>query len=172
MTKSKKITLLSLAVLGFSGILYSLSAPHADAHCQIPCGIYDDDTVFQTLFVDVKTIHKSMKEIEKLSQRPGKNANQICRWVMNKESHADKLCDMLVEYFLQQRIKPKEMKDHPKEYYYKLRLCHEMLVTAMKCKQTTEVKHAMHLKELLTKFMKEYKDEKEHSHADGTKHTH
>ena len=185
MTKSKKLTLLSLAVLGFAGIIYSLNAPKAGAHCQIPCGIYDDPTVFQTLYVDVKTIHKSMKEIEKLSERPGKNANQICRWVINKENHADKFTDMIVEYFMQQRIHPKDAKDHPKEYYYKLRMCHEMLVTAMKCKQTTEVKHALHLKELLTKFKTEYNDEKgdktanasssthkhEHEH-DGHKHSH
>jgi len=39
----------------------------AYSHCQIPCGIYDDEARFTEIAEHITTIEKSMKEIESLS---------------------------------------------------------------------------------------------------------
>ena len=63
-------------------------APRAGAHCQIPCGIYDDKNVMDKMHTDYETIAKAVKTIPGLMEDPGKNANQVARWITNKESHA------------------------------------------------------------------------------------
>ena len=72
------------------------------AHCQIPCGIYDDKNQFDDLFQHVQTIEKSVKQL--LSENL--NQNQTVRWVTNKEDHATMIQDVMNHYFLSQRIKP------------------------------------------------------------------
>ncbi len=61
----------------------------AYCHCQIPCGIYDDEARFASISEHITTIEKSMKEIERLSAEAKPNMNQIVRWVNNKDQHAD-----------------------------------------------------------------------------------
>ena len=78
----------------------TLTTAYVTAHCQIPCGIYDDQARVNLMYEHVKTIAKSMKQIE-----AGQNANQSARWVLNKENHADELIDIASNYFLAQRIK-------------------------------------------------------------------
>jgi nickel superoxide dismutase len=104
-----------------------------EAHCQIPCGIYGDEMRFQMLEEHITTIEKSMKLIGELSADPGKNANQLARWVMNKENHADEMASIVTKYFLQQRLKL----DDPK-WAAKVKPCHEILFYSMKAKQTTD----------------------------------
>jgi nickel superoxide dismutase len=104
-----------------------------EAHCQIPCGIYGDEMRFQMLEEHITTIEKSMTLITELSADPGKNANQLARWVMNKESHADEMASIVTKYFLQQRLKL----DDP-QWAAKVKPCHEILFYSMKAKQTTD----------------------------------
>ena len=132
------------------------------AHCQIPCGIYDDPARFTELAEHITTIEKSMKQIGELSKDPGANANQITRWVMNKEDHADQLRAIVTEYFLQQRIKPVAAgSGHETEVYLsKLTACHHMLVASMKAKQTTDLAHVKTLRAALAQFKTLY----EHKH--------
>lgn len=139
-------------------VVASCVCQSAYAHCQIPCGIYDDEARLKALAEHITTIEKSMKLIVELSADPGKNANQIVRWTINKEDHADELAEVVTKYFLQQRIKPAEAKaDGRGAYMGKLALCHEMLVGAMKAKQTTDLKNVDKLRESLKKFAKVYK---------------
>lgn len=79
--------------------------PQASAHCQVPCGIYSDDTVLTDLQTHQKTIAKAMSQINELSKNPAKNANQIARWVTNKEEHATTIQNTMCQYFLAQRLK-------------------------------------------------------------------
>lgn len=127
-------------------------------HCQIPCGIYDDEARFSALQEHATTIEKSMKQIELLAPDAGGSANQLTRWVQNKEAHADKFAEIVTVYFLQQRIKPVHGPGTPgwDAYVKKLALCHQMLVTAMKAKQTTGLEHVQHLRQLLGEFRKAY----------------
>lgn len=106
----------------------------AIAHCEIPCGIYDDQMRLDMIAEDITTIEKSMKQVIELSAQKDKNYNQIVRWVTNKENHADKIQHVVSQYFMTQRIKPVEPKDTTayKAYVKKLSLLHEMLIYAMK----------------------------------------
>lgn len=141
----------------------------AYSHCQIPCGIYDDEGRFNTIAEHITTIEKSMKLIESLSAQEKPNMNQIVRWVNNKEEHADELSHIVTYYFMAQRIQivsegnPQEYK----KYVKKLTLLHEMLFYAMKAKQTTDTANVEKLRALLNQFHESYygkADEAEHKH--------
>jgi nickel superoxide dismutase len=119
---------------------------NAAAHCEIPCGIYDDQLRTKLIAEHASTIEKSMKQIMELSKDPV-NYNQLVRWVSNKESHATKIQDIVSQYFMTQRIKPDQ-----KQYTEKLTVLHKMLLAAMKCKQTTDVSHVNDLRTLLKNF--------------------
>lgn len=137
-------------VLAVSSVVYS--------HCQIPCGIYDDETRFKLMAEDILTIEKSMQAINTLSAEPQKNMNQLVRWVNNKNEHADKLSETITYYFMAQRVKPVETTDATgyAQYVEKLTLLHKMLVTAMNAKQTTDLAETTKLSELLGKFKAAY----------------
>ncbi len=128
------------------------------SHCQIPCGIYDDKMRISMVKEHITTIEKSMNEITALSKQDEKNYNQIIRWVMNKEAHADELSEIVTFYFMAQRLKPVEQKDanEYKEYLKKLALLHEMLVFTMKAKQTTDPANIEKLRSLTEDFSKVY----------------
>ena len=133
-------------VLLLSGLVF--------AHCEIPCGIYGDDGRFTALFEDITTIEKSMKLIQELGAESDKNFNQIVRWVNNKEAHADHIREVVAQYFLAQRIKEPEAGDAAaqKTYTAKLVKLHEIIRTAMKCKQTTDMSNVKKLHDLVHEF--------------------
>ena len=123
------------------------TVPYASAHCEIPCGIYDDEMRFNMISEHITTIEKAMKQIMTLQEQKPVNYNQLVRWVMNKESHAIELQEIVNQYFLTQRIKI-----DTKNYSEKLVLLHKMLVFAMKCKQTTDLSHINTLRSLIKDF--------------------
>jgi len=117
------------------------------AHCQIPCGIYDDQLRTKLIAEHATTVEKSMNQIIELGKANPLNYNQLVRWVSNKESHATQIQDIVSEYFMAQRLKPDQ-----KQYAEKLTILHKMLLAAMKCKQTTDVSHVNDLRTLLKDF--------------------
>jgi nickel superoxide dismutase len=140
----------------------------AVTHCQIPCGIYDDMMRINMLNEHITTIEKSMNMITELSAEGEKNYNQIVRWVMNKENHADQFMEIVTAYFMAQRIKPVAMENEEAYVVYQqqIELLHQMLVYAMKCKQTTDEANVKMLTELVNKFKVSYfpEDEMMHEH--------
>jgi len=130
----------------------------AYSHCQIPCGIYDDEARFSEIAEHITTIEKSMKEIVTLSADSKPNMNQVVRWVNNKELHADELSEIVTYYFMAQRIKLPPAGDTKayNAYVGKLTLLHEMLVYSMKAKQTTDLENVDKLRGALEKFHKAY----------------
>ena len=99
------------------------------AHCQIPCGIYDDELRVQLIEEHITTVEKSMNQIITLGAAENVDYNQLVRWVSNKEAHAQEIQDIVTAYFMAQRIKPP--KDHSdesavNEYMHKLALLHLM----------------------------------------------
>ncbi len=130
----------------------------AYSHCQIPCGIYDDEARFGDIAEHITTIEKSMREIERLSVEAKPNMNQIVRWVNNKEQHADELSEIVTYYFMAQRIKMPAEQDTVayNDYVKKLTLLHRMLVDAMKAKQTTDLANVKQLRSSLDEFHKVY----------------
>lgn len=138
-------------ILLAASMLFALPSS-VSAHCQIPCGIYDDDNVIQSMHTDWVTIEKACKTIEELSAKPGENAHQLTRWIMNKESHAQSIQEKVLNYFLAQRLKLPEDEAGKELYLKKLALCHEIIVTAMNCKQSTDMENVKKLHDLLHSF--------------------
>ena len=134
----------------------ALQAAALWGHCEIPCGIYGDELRFSMIEENIRTVEKSMKMIVDLSG-DGANANQVARWVNNKEKHADDIREIVTQYFLTQRIKlPSQESEEHEAYRNKLALLHQMLVYAMKCKQTTDTVNAEKLRELAQEFKQAY----------------
>lgn len=155
----------------FLGLVMSISLLFSRpvfSHCEIPCGIYDDQMRFDMLEEHFKTIEKSMKQIAELSKAKDKNYNQIVRWVNNKEKHAHKVQHIVYQYFMTQRVKPVSEKngEEYKQYVEKITVLHAMLVYAMKSKQTTDLSCVEELRSLLSRFRTAYlgSEGKKHSH--------
>lgn len=156
------ISLTAVAAL-FAPTLY-MSIAHA--HCQIPCGIYGDQTRFVMLNEHIATIEKSMNQINELSKDGGANANQIVRWVMNKEEHADEMAEIITKYFLQQRIKPEEAESDHVKWMAKVTACHHILVSSMKAKQTTDSQHVEDLRKHVKAFAEAYLSKEDLKHIE------
>jgi nickel superoxide dismutase len=75
------------------------------AHCQIPCGIYDDQLRTKLMAEDITTIEKSMQEIIRLSAQAKPDNNQLVRWVVNKEDHVARFNEIVTYYFKTQEHK-------------------------------------------------------------------
>ncbi|KPL17267.1 MAG: hypothetical protein AMJ92_11935 [candidate division Zixibacteria bacterium SM23_81] len=130
-----------------------LIAPGVFSHCEIPCGIYGDETRFYILEEHIQTIEKSMTMIMDLSGEGEKNYNQLVRWIDNKETHAGYFQDIVSQYFMTQRVKPMDPEDEQyQKYLEKITLLHKMLIAAMKTKQTTDVEITKELRSLLDRF--------------------
>ena len=145
------------------------------AHCQIPCGIYNDPARFTLLEEHVTTIEKSMKQIQALSAEKQPDWNQIVRWVGNKESHADQLTEIVTFYFMAQRVKPPVQGDKAAraKYVTEVTALHQIIVHAMKAKQTTDLEHCAKLRKLIADFKTSYLGEHAHAAAKtAPTHTH
>ena len=128
-------------------ILLFATAVNVAAHCEIPCGIYDDELRANLIYEHTVTIEKSMKNIVELSKQNPVNYNQLVRWISNKEEHATLIQHTVSQYFMTQRIKPDTDK-----YTEKLSVLHKMLRAAMDCKQTTDLANVQTLRSLLKEF--------------------
>ena len=130
------------------------------AHCQIPCGIYDDALRIIILKENFQTIKKSMEQIVKLSnQSDALSKNQITRWITTKEYHSQNVQKIISEYFLTQRINESD-----ESYIDKTTLLQKLLVISMKCKQTVDTKHIEEAIILIEKFSKLYFDKHDFNH--------
>ncbi len=113
----------------------------AGAHCQVPCGIYDDPARVQALREDAATIAKASRSITELSGRhDAQSANQLSRWVATKEAHASHIIEVVAEYFLAQRVRAGS-----EGYAERLADHHSVIVAAMKAKQGIDAKRGTEL---------------------------
>ena len=161
---------MSRIVSSFLVLLLSLCVvPPAFSHCEIPCGIYEDAMRLDLIGEHITTIEKSLKMIANLSKDEDKNVNQLVRWIGNKEKHAQEIQVIVYQYFMTQRIKPagEEQAEKHQKYLKELRLLHEMLIAAMKSKQSLDTQNVTKLRALLSDFRTSYlgeQTEKEHAH--------
>tara|TARA_A100001011_G_C14145321_1_gene771595 strand:+ start:607 stop:1074 length:468 start_codon:yes stop_codon:yes gene_type:complete len=125
------------------------------AHCQIPCGIYDDALRIIQIKEDFKTIKKAMGMITQLTEEidPLSN-NQLNRWIMAKEQHASNIQKTASDYFLTQRVKA----DKSKKSIDLIITLHSILVATMKCKQTVDTSNVDIGIELVDQFINQYFD--------------
>ena len=154
MIKQLKNTVLLIAFVVTSSVIVLPQSAHA--HCQIPCGIYDDYARVQSMLEDAATIEKSVKLIVKLSGKAdAQSQNQLVRWVMNKEKHAQNIISTISDYFLTQRVKPKQ-----KDYAERLIKHHTVIIAAMKVKQNTDMNYVKGLKESIESLSPYYPEHK------------
>jgi len=156
---------LSTAVL--MSVLVLGAAVPADAHCQIPCGIYNDELRVQLIEEHITTIEKSMRQIVEIGKQSPIDFNQLVRWIDNKEQHAQEIQDLVAEYFLAQRIKAPAVTEGKEwqAYVTQLATLHQITVAAMKAKQSTDLGHIETLKGLVAQFRTQYfGEEAGHSH--------
>ena len=146
-----------MKVLVFVAVSALLFSRPGHAHCQIPCGIYDDHARVQSMLEDTATLEKSIKSIIDLSGKPdAQSQNQLVRWVMNKERHAQNVIATISDYFLTQRVKPAQ-----EDYKERLVKHHAVIVAAMNVKQNADMSHARALREKI-EALQPYYPEHEH----------
>ncbi len=151
-----------------SGLLASKSL---NAHCEIPCGIYNDQLRVKHLYEHFTTLEKSMNKIMELSEADDINYNQLIRWTVNKDEHARKVQEIVEQYFMHQRIKVKEKGEEGYDKYIEqITLAHKLTVYAMKAKQTTDLKYIKKLRSTLKKFSESYFSEEEMKHLEDHHH--
>ncbi|MEM7626962.1 MAG: superoxide dismutase [Ni] [Planctomycetota bacterium] len=158
---------LSLSAFAVLAVVVFSPVPQVFAHCQVPCGIYGDELKVAELKQDVETVAKAMAQIKALAGKDdAQSKQQLARWVANKESHATHIQIEAQEYFLAQRIKfPKDESEH-EAYFAKLQSLHEIIVYAMKCKQTIDPAHAESLMAAIEKFEGQYFNKAASSHPE------
>jgi len=139
-----------------------LTAPLiAQAHCEVPCGIYGDNNRFDAMREDIATIEKAMKQITALGAAKEKNYNQLVRWINTKEMHANRLQETVWQYFLTQRVKPVASGGTGyATYQMMLEQLHQLSVYAMKAKQGTDLAVVKKLNALVDQFQETYMPKK------------
>lgn len=149
----KKTIIFAVALVALIGI-----GRVALSHCEIPCGIYDDKARIVSMLEDMTTVEKSMKKINEISAMEKPDQNQLIRWVANKETHAARIQETVAQYWLTQRIKVPTAGDEKAtaKYHRQLALLHQIIVKAMKMKQTTDLAHVADARMLVKDFSATY----------------
>ena len=115
----------------------------AEAHCQVPFGIYNDGARVEAMLEDAATVVKATKMLAELEGKTdAQSVNQSTRWVLNKEEHAQKIISTISDYFLTQRVKTSQ-----DDYKERLVKHHAVILAAMKAKQNADSKTATALAE-------------------------
>lgn len=138
------------------GVIFNTQS--VNAHCEIPCGIYADSVRITLILEHITTIEKAMNNINRLSNSENVNYNQLVRWVVNKEDHAEKIQDIVSQYFLHQRIKIVDENDVEKQTKYLAQLAslHKISVLTMKTKQSVKQEVIEKLRNSVNIFSKLY----------------
>ncbi len=155
-----KKLLLPCVVIVFLGAVAFLVMPQRtiQAHCQVPCGIYNDHGRIDAMLEDVTTITKAIIQINELSQQHNAlSFNQAARWVSTKEQHASHIITTVAEYFLTQKVKAVPANDAGyQKYLQSLALHHRVMRAAMKTKQTVDPESAAALRVAVEELGKLY----------------
>ncbi len=144
------------ALLAALGLFFATHS--ASAHCQVPCGIYDDSARVAAMLEDADTVIKAGSMIADLTGKTDAQSHQqIVRWVTNKESHAQAIISTIANYFLTQRVKSSQG-----DYVQRLKDHHAVIVAAMKAKQSADASAGEVLKAAVAKLAVYYPHEHKH----------
>jgi nickel superoxide dismutase len=151
---------LSILALMFlvTTVFWAVNVQTTRAHCQVPCGIYDDQARIDRLQEDAATIGKAIENISELAgRRDAQSVNQAVRWINTKEDHATHIIDVVSEYFLTQKVKVVAPGTEGYEPYLK-RLAdhHAVMVAAMKTKQKADTASVNALKNAIEALAAHY----------------
>ena len=132
----------------------AISIAVINAHCQLPCGLYNDDIQFAKISQDAETISRACVLILQTQTDPN-SLNQAIRAINTKDAVADDLIDVVANYFLAQRIVPVEPDGDNQAYERYVRqlvLTNKIIRAAALCKQSSEPEKAEELKQLIQQF--------------------
>ena len=163
-----KKSLLILSLTTFSILLTNT----ASAHCEVPCGIYNDELRIELIKEHIQTIEKAMNQINEIQSSDSINYNQLVRWINTKEIHAELIQEIADQYFLTQRVKFAEPSDKEKYagYINQLTYLHQLIVYSMKAKQSTDLVQINNLSNAIEKFEIAYFGKDAHRHDHNGEH--
>lgn len=118
-----------------------------NAHCQMPCGIYHDDMVYDQVDQAVETLYKGVAVLNQTKFTNVHDMNEAVRWICEKDKICDDTAVLITEYFLQQKIKPDDP-DTPK----RLTAAHKLLFYLVAIKQNTDLDYVKQFNEEWEKF--------------------
>ena len=124
-------------------------------HCQMPCGIYHDNMVFDQIDQYVETMYKGISVLKTNKFDTVRERNEFVRWVIQKEKASDEVSEIISTYFLQQKIKPDE-----EDTVKRVVSAHKLLFLAVQIKQNVDIK-------ILENFADEWEDFKQMFHVVG-----
>ena len=101
----------TLIILSTIVVLTTITTKTASAHCEVPCGIYNDELRIELIKEHIQTIEKAMNQITEIQSSEVINYNQLVRWINTKEEHANQIQEIAEQYFLTQRVKFAEPED-------------------------------------------------------------
>jgi hypothetical protein len=135
-----------------------LAAAAAHAHCQVPCGIYDDPARIAQLREDAATISKAITNINELAAKhDAESLNQATRWIMTKEEHASRIIETVSEYFLTQKLKEVAAGGEGYDEYLAALADHHLVMrAAMKTKQGASMQSAAALDAAIEQLAKRW----------------
>jgi len=154
-------------IIILSAFLFSLVLTNkAYSHCEVPCGIYNDELRIELIKEHIQTIEKAMNQINEIQSSELINYNQLVRWINTKETHAELIQEIADQYFLTQRVKFAEPTDKEKyaKYINQLSYLHQLIVYSMKAKQSIDLNQIENLNDALGKFEIAYFGENAHRH--------
>lgn len=122
-----------LFLSGFVALMFKVGS--LIAHCQMPCGIYHDEMVFNQIDQYIETMYKGITELKNSKFSTPFERNNFIRWVMLKDKASDEIANLITEYFLQQKIKPNEP-----DTVKRLVGAHNMLFELVAIKQNVDLK--------------------------------
>lgn len=125
------------------------------SHCQMPCGIYHDDMVFDQIDQYIETMAKGISVMNDNKFKTVHDYNELTRWIMLKEESSDDVATVLTEFFLQQKIKPGE-----DDTQKKITSAHKLLFLLVAVKQNADMK-------ILNDFYEEWERFKLMFHIEG-----
>ncbi|MHC4416031.1 MAG: superoxide dismutase [Ni] [Planctomycetota bacterium] len=140
--------------------------PRVWAHCEVPCGIYDDHARIGAMLEDATTIAKAVDQATALAgKHDPQSVNQATRWIVTKDEHATGIQHSISQYFLTQRVKPAQPGSPGwADYATKLAHHHAVLVAAMKTKQSVDPARVAELRAAIER-LNVYYPPSEHTHA-------
>lgn len=106
-----------------------------NAHCQMPCGIYHDDMVFDQIDQYAETMYKGISVLNQIKINNMSDQNEVVRWIVEKEKESNEAASLITTFFLQQKIKPGES-----DTIKKLVSAHKLLFLIVAIKQHTDLK--------------------------------
>lgn len=127
------------------------------AHCQMPCGIYHDEMVFDQIDQFVETTVKAISVMEDNPFKTVQDRAAFVRWVVQKDKGADDVAHLITTYFLQQKIKPGE-----DDTVKRVLSAHQLLFYLVQIKQNVDLK-------VVNDFYEEWERFKLMFHVEGYK---